>query len=106
MNRVFLLIAGITVVGLYFVVAPVVITTYRRHCGRKTIICPESGQIAEVELKAVGAGLMSALAKQWVRVKWCSLWPRRKGCAQECVRENWPTATGSESNQNGRTKLS
>jgi hypothetical protein len=106
MNRVFLLIAGITALGLYFVVAPVMKTTYRRYSGRKTIICPESGQIAEVELKAARAGLMSAFAKEWVRVKGCSLWPRRKGCEQECVRENWPTATANESNQNSRAKLS
>jgi hypothetical protein len=106
MNRVFLLITGITALGLYFVVAPVVTNTYRRYSGRKTVVCPESGQIAEVELKAMRAGLMSALAKQWVRVKWCSLWPRRKGCAQECVRQNWPTATGSKSDQNSRTNLS
>ena len=105
MNRVFLLIVGVISLGLYFVVAPIVMTTYRRYSGRKTIVCPESGQIAEVELKAARAGLMSALAKQSVRVKWCSLWPRRKGCAQECVREYWPTPT-SEINQIGHTKLS
>ena len=89
MNRMLLLITGVIALGSYFVIAPVVADTYRRYRGRKTVICPDTGQIAEVNLKAVTAGAMSALGKNWVRVKWCSLWPRRKGCAQECVREYW-----------------
>jgi hypothetical protein len=89
MNRVLLLIAGVVTLGSYFVIAPVVVDTYRRYRGRKTIICPETGQIVEVNLRAATAGALSAVGKNWVRVKWCSLWPRRKGCAQECVREYW-----------------
>jgi len=89
MNRLFLLTAGVLTLGTYFVIAPVVADTYRRYRGRKTVICPDTGQIAEVNLKAVTAGAMSALGKNWVRVKWCSHWPRKKGCAQECVREYW-----------------
>ena len=89
MNRLFLLTVGIITLGTYFVIAPVVADTYRRYRRRKTLICPETGQIAEVDLKAVTASVFSALGKHWVRVKWCSLWPRRKGCAQECVREYW-----------------
>jgi hypothetical protein len=86
MNRLFFLIAGVIVLGSYYAVAPVVADTYRRYRGRKTVICPEIGQIAEVELKAKQASVLSALGKQWVRVRWCSLWPRKRGCAQECVR--------------------
>jgi hypothetical protein len=92
MRSVFLLIAGITALGLYYVVAPVVRGTYRRHRGRLTIICPETDQIVEMELKAGRAGIMAALGKQDLRVKWCSLWPGRKDCAQECVKEDWPSA--------------
>jgi hypothetical protein len=91
MNRLLTLIAGVVTLGLYFVIAPVATNTYRRYRKRRTVICPDTGQIVEVELKAVQAGLMSALGKHWVRVKWCSLWPRKKGCAQECVRDNWPS---------------
>jgi hypothetical protein len=69
MDRLFLLIAGVVALGLYFVIAPVVTNTYRRYRKRKTIICPDTGQIVEVELKAVCAGLISALGKRWVRVK-------------------------------------
>lgn len=86
MNRVFFLIAGVVLLGSVYVVAPVVSDTYRRYRGRKTVICPETGQIAEVDLKAKQASVLSAFGKQWVRVKWCTLWPRKRGCAQECVR--------------------
>jgi hypothetical protein len=89
MNRLFFLTVGVIALGSYFVIAPVVAETYRRYRGRKTIICPDTGQIAEVNLKATTAAAASALGKNWVRVKWCSLWPRKKGCARECVREYW-----------------
>lgn len=89
MNRVFLLIAGIAALGLYFVIVPVFVDSYRRYRNRKTIICPNSGQIAEVEAKAWRAGLMSLLGNHRARVKWCSLWPRQKGCGEECVTETW-----------------
>ena len=92
MTGVFFLIAGVIIIGLYFVVAPAVLSTYRRYRGRKTIICPETDQIVEMELKAGRAGVMAALGKQDLRVKWCSLWPRRKGCAEECVKDDWPAA--------------
>lgn len=94
MNRLFLLIAGIVTLGLYFVVAPAAVSTYRRYRGRRTIICPETDQIAEMEIKAGHAGVMALLGKQSLRVKWCSLWPRRKGCAEECVNDEW--ASGEE----------
>ena len=46
MIEVFLLIASVVAVGLYFVVAPAVLSTYRRYRGRRAIICPETDQIA------------------------------------------------------------
>jgi len=92
MRGILLLIAGVTVLGLYCMVAPAVRGTYRRYRGRRTIICPETDQIVEMELKAGRAGVMAALGKQDLRVKWCSLWPGRKNCAQECVKEDWPSA--------------
>ena len=88
MDRLFLLIGGAVALGLYFVAAPVFVDAYRRYRHRKTIICPDTGQIVEVDLKAVRAGLMSTLGRHSVRVKWCSLWPRKKGCAQECVKDD------------------
>lgn len=92
MTGVFLLIAGVILLGLYFVVAPAVLSTYRRYRGRRTIICPETDRIAEMSIKAGRAGIMAALGKPELRVKWCSLWPKRKGCAEECLKDEWPVA--------------
>jgi hypothetical protein len=78
MDRLFLLIAGIVTLGLYFVIAPVFVDSYRRYRNRRTIVCPDTDQIAEVEVKALHAGLTSVLGKQQARVKWCSLWLRKK----------------------------
>ena len=49
MDHLFLLIAGVVTLGLYFVIASMVTDTYRRYRKRKTVICPDTGQIAEVE---------------------------------------------------------
>ena len=104
MTGVFLLIAGVVGLVLYFVVAPAVISTYRRYRDRRMIICPETDQIVEMELKAGRAGVMAALGKQDLRVKWCSLWPRRKGCAEECVKDDWQSAGGKRDNDSGHDK--
>ena len=89
MNRVLLLIGGIIGLGMFYVVVPAALQSYRRYRGRQATVCPDTGQIVEVEIKAARATLMSLFGQGGVRVKWCSLWPRRKGCAQECVKENW-----------------
>ena len=106
MNRVLLLIAGVVTLGVYFVVGPAVVSTYRRYRGRRTIICPETDQIAEMEIKAGRAGIMAALGKPGLRVKWCSLWPRRKGCAEECLKDGWQSAGEERNNDRGQGKLS
>jgi hypothetical protein len=106
MNRVFLLIAGVVTLGLYFVVGPTAVSTYRRYRGRRTIICPENDQIAEMEIKAAHAGVMAAFGKHDLRVKWCSLWPRRKGCAEECLKDDWQSVDERRNNASGHGKLS
>lgn len=85
MNRIFFLLFSVTLLGTVYVIVPVMSDTYRRYRGRKTVICPETGQIAEVDLKATQASVFSAIGKQRVGISWCSLWPRKKGCAEECV---------------------
>jgi hypothetical protein len=47
---------------------------------------PNSGQIAEVELTAKRAALLSAIHKHWVHVNWCSLWPKQRRCAENCLK--------------------
>ena len=101
MIGIILLIAGVVIIGIYFVVTPAVLSTYRRYRGRRTIICPETDQIVEMELKAGQAGIMAAFGKHHLRVKWCSLWPRRKGCAEECLKDDWPAAAAPRDRDTG-----
>jgi hypothetical protein len=84
-------ISAIVAVGILFVLAPIAIETYRRYRNRKVVICPDNEKLADVELKAGWAGLMSAFGKSKLAVKWCSRWPGKKGCGEACVKENWPT---------------
>src|SRR5262245_44651139 len=83
---------GTVTLGLCFVVIPVAFTVYHRYRGRRTIICPDIDQIVEMEIKAARAGIMAAFGKPSLRVKGCSLWPRRKGCAESCLKVDWPSA--------------
>jgi len=106
MNRAVLLIAGVVTLGLYFVVAPTIFSTFRRYRGRRTIICPETDRIAEMEIKAGQAGVMAAFGKHNLRVKWCSLWRGRKGCTEECVKNDGHSAEDWRTDASGHDKLS
>ena len=87
-----LLIAGIVTFGLLFVVAPVAIDAYRQYRYRKVITCPEAHSLAEVNLNAGVAALGAGVGRPRLQVRSCSLWPKRQGCDEKCVRENWPAA--------------
>jgi len=90
MNGPLLLILVIVATGLVFVVAPVVIDIYARYRNGKALNCPETHGTAEVTLNTHGAALAAAFGKPVLRVKSCSLWPQKSGCAEKCVNENWP----------------
>ena len=83
-------ISAIVAAAILLVLGPVAFETFRRYRNRKVIICPENQNFAEVDLKAGRAGLMSAFGRSTLAVKWCSRWPHKLGCAEGCVKENWP----------------
>ena len=91
MNNPFTLIAAIVLFGLFFVVVPVVFGAYSRYRHRKVITCPETHSLAEVTLRSRFAAFGAAFGKPWLRVENCSLWPKKKGCDEKCVKENWPS---------------
>ena len=90
MDTPLITISAIVAAAILLVLAPVAFDTYRRFRNRKVVICPENHKKAEVELKACRAGLLSAFGKSQFAVKWCSRWPHKQGCAEDCVKENWP----------------
>jgi hypothetical protein len=93
METPLLMIAVIVATGLVLVVIPVALDSYQRFRHRKVLVCPDTHQMAEVMPKAWDAALRTALArKPSLRVKWCSLWPKKMGCDEKCVKENWPVS--------------
>ena len=90
MDGPLLLIVLIAATGLLFVIAPVVIDIYARYRGRKALNCPDNRSPAKVTLDTHRAALAAAFGKRVLRVKSCSFWPTKKGCAEHCINENWP----------------
>jgi len=86
-----ILITAIVVIGLFYVVLPFTHEVYKRFRYRKVVSCPENHRLAEVKLNARWAALTAIFRKPVLRVKSCTLWPKKKGCAEGCVRENWPS---------------
>ncbi len=85
-----LLIAGIVAFGLVFVLVPIALDAFRQYRYRRVITCPQTHGLAEVDLNAGLGALGAAFGQPVIRVKRCSLWPKREGCDENCVAENWP----------------
>ncbi len=79
------IIIAVLALGAFYVLFPVVLTTFLRYRGRRALTCPETGRPAEVGVDAARAAAGSAFGKLALRVKSCSLWPERRGCAQSCL---------------------
>jgi len=86
MNGPLILIATIIAFGLLFVVLPVAYDAYSKYRHKRTVTCPEEHVPAEVSIDAPRAALGAALATSMLRIKRCSLWPKRAGCDQRCVK--------------------
>jgi hypothetical protein len=91
MKTPLILIAATIAVGLFYIVLPFTLDVYRRFRYRKVVTCPDIHGLAEVRLNARWAALTAVFNKPALRVKSCTLWPRKKGCAEGCVKDNWPS---------------
>jgi hypothetical protein len=91
MDSLYTVVAPIAAVGLVYVVVPVVADTYRRFRGKKSVVCPETKEPAQVELDAALVAARTAVGARVgpedLRVLGCSRWPERHECGQECVAE-------------------
>jgi hypothetical protein len=79
-------ILAITLLGTIYVTLPIVVDYYRHYRLRKVVPCPEAKTLAEVETRAVRAAFASLIGTPRLRVKSCTLWPKKKGCAEACLR--------------------
>jgi hypothetical protein len=85
-----ILLAAVIVLGLFYAVLPFALDVYVRFRHQKVVTCPDTRGLAEVKLNARWAAFTAIFRKPVLHVKSCTLWPKKKGCAEGCVRENWP----------------
>lgn len=88
------LVIGIIALGLFYNVLPFTRDAYRRFSYGKIVSCPDTGGFAEVKLNALWAAFASIFGKPALRVRSCTLWPKKRGCAEACVKEAWATERG------------
>ena len=90
-------LAGIVIIALVYVLAPVVASAYARFRGARAFRCPLAGVNVELTLDAGHAALTAGFGPPALRIDRCSLWPRRTWCAQACLRSGVvPGAEGTE----------
>lgn len=88
MKTALLMMLGVFMIGMLFVVLPVVADTFSRLRRRRVVTCPETRGEAEIKLDAPGAAFWSAFGKRLLRVKNCTLWPRKQGCQEACLKDS------------------
>lgn len=86
MNSPLIVMASIVALAFLYVLIPVAAHTFQRYRHKKVVECPETKRLAEVDTDATLAAFTSAFGRPLVRVKNCSVWPRRWGCRQDCVK--------------------
>ncbi|MFQ5930694.1 MAG: hypothetical protein ACE5MK_13460 [Acidobacteriota bacterium] len=87
MKTPWILVAVIIALGGLYVLFPLVLHTFQRYRHKKVVTCPQTGGLAEVDVNSRRAAFSSAFGRVRLRVKSCTLWPKRKGCAEDCVKE-------------------
>jgi hypothetical protein len=80
------LIAAIIAVGVVYVLWPVVADTLRRFRKERSVVCPETGRPATVQVDAKLAAATSAFGHPEIRLTDCERWPERRDCGQQCTR--------------------
>lgn len=86
MSTAFITMISVIVLGTLYVLIPVVSNTYRRFHRRRVMTCPETESFAEINVDAQHAAVSSAFGRTRLRIKDCTLWPKRKGCAERCLK--------------------
>ncbi len=86
MNTPLITMISVIALGVLYVLIPVAANTYRRFHRRRVVTCPETESFAEVGVDARHAAVSSAFGRPRLRIKNCTLWPKRKGCAERCLR--------------------
>jgi hypothetical protein len=81
-------VGAIAGLGLIYVLVPVAAHTFQRYRGKRVLSCPEEMIPAEIGIDARHAAFSSMAGKTALRVRDCSLWPKRRGCREKCLSES------------------
>jgi hypothetical protein len=81
------LLSWIPALAVFFVVRG-------RYRGDRIIACPETGRPEAVRLDARRAAVSSLVGPTKMRLEWCSRWPERRDCGQECLAQIEGAADG------------
>lgn len=81
-------IVGLAMIYVFF---PVAAHTFQRYRKKRVLTCPEETTLAEVNVDARHAAFSSTLGKPILRVRDCSLWPKRRGCPERCLSDCLPS---------------
>ncbi len=73
--------------GLLTVVLPVGLLEYQDLKRKKSVVCPETGDPARVEVDARKGAISVALGVPRLIVTACSRWPQRASCDQACRKQ-------------------
>ena len=85
MNSPFIVLGAIAALGLLYVVTPVMLHAFMPYRKVRTLLCPEKSTDANVAIDAPRAAITAARGITQLRVRNCSYWPEKRGCAQSCL---------------------
>lgn len=86
MSTPLLTIVAMTALGIVYLLIPGFAAVYYHFNKKRVVTCPETKGLAEVEIDARRAACSSFFGVPRLRIKDCTRWPRRKDCAQDCLR--------------------
>jgi hypothetical protein len=78
-------IVAVVTLGILFVLIPQALYTFHRFRRARALACPRTGERVRLDIDAPRAAVTSVFGRPRLRVGWCTLWPQRQGCAQECL---------------------
>ncbi|HUJ19861.1 MAG TPA: hypothetical protein VLX58_00010 [Bryobacteraceae bacterium] len=73
------------ILALVITVSWSVSRAYRRSRRPQTVICPETNDLATIQLNARDAVAMHLMGNPARKIELCTRWPDRQGCAKECL---------------------
>lgn len=82
----YILIPAVLLVVLWLVVR-VFLAAYAKYAGGAAVVCPETKEVAGVEIDTTHAAWSSFGGTPTLHLKNCSRWPGRENCGQECIQQ-------------------